>query len=323
VASSWSLCSRSLLAVFSFFKSLSFSLPSLTSLSFSSSFHMSSFTKFFVLLSLALSVATLATPSGHDVHRHRSIAAQVAAPVARRPFAAQGSVRVRKRKANGKRCVRKAFSDRKAVAVPATTHIGGITSSSPTVAAHTMEGVNHHPTQTPPAQSQDNGSGGPSFMHGTQTGQGLYDLELSGVSADQIFPDVRHIFCPRHGGLWHHQRRFRSYRGSLSLTVRLISVRSKHDIRSFALTSISSGYDGSNPNTNPLCNKKIVASCKPRTPSQCLIIELLSDQGKSTTVTVTDRCQACATTDLDFSPAAFDDLANPALGRIDITWSWS
>jgi hypothetical protein len=134
-----------------------------------------------------------------------------------------------------------------------------------------MEGVNHHPTQTPPAQSQDNGSGGPSFMHGTQTGQGTFFAPGMGACGI-INDDSDHIVAVSHS-------LFDSY----------------------------PGYDGSNPNTNPLCNKKIVASY----------------QGKSTTVTVTDRCQACATTDLDFSPAAFDDLANPALGRIDITWSWS
>ncbi|KIM67247.1 hypothetical protein SCLCIDRAFT_232592 [Scleroderma citrinum Foug A] len=58
---------------------------------------------------------------------------------------------------------------------------------------------------------------------------------------------------------------------------------------------------------NPLCGKQITAYY----------------QGKSTTVTVTDRCQGCAITDLDFSPTAFSDLANESLGRIDITWMWT
>jgi hypothetical protein len=44
--------------------------------------------------------------------------------------------------------------------------------------------------------------------------------------------------------------------------------------------------------------------------------------GKSVTVTITDRCPACAYGSLDLSPAAFNQLADPALGRIDITWNW-
>lgn len=45
-----------------------------------------------------------------------------------------------------------------------------------------------------------------------------------------------------------------------------------------------------------------------------------TDQGKSVTVTVEDRCVGCAEDDLDFSPAAFDQLADESLGRIAITW---
>jgi hypothetical protein len=67
------------------------------------------------------------------------------------------------------------------------------------------------------------------------------------------------------------------------------------------------GYDGVNPNTNPVCNKQITAFY----------------QGKSVTVTVTDRCTACDETSLDFSPSAFSQLADQSLGRIDITWNWS
>lgn len=63
--------------------------------------------------------------------------------------------------------------------------------------------------------------------------------------------------------------------------------------------------------------------------------------GQSTTVTITDRCVGCAefdlgkpnlvelkgnfalTNDIDFAPAAFNVLANPAIGRLhDVSWSW-
>ncbi|KAF5385560.1 hypothetical protein D9757_006736 [Collybiopsis confluens] len=64
-----------------------------------------------------------------------------------------------------------------------------------------------------------------------------------------------------------------------------------------------------NPNTNPICNKKVTASY----------------QGKSVTVAITDRCAGCAgAADLDFSPAAFNQLADPAVGRIHgVTWTYA
>ncbi|KAG2366614.1 barwin-like endoglucanase, partial [Suillus spraguei] len=67
------------------------------------------------------------------------------------------------------------------------------------------------------------------------------------------------------------------------------------------------GYDGVNPNSNPVCNQQVTATY----------------QGKSVTVKITDRCTGCALRDLDFSPSAFNSLADESLGRIDIDWSWS
>lgn len=61
-----------------------------------------------------------------------------------------------------------------------------------------------------------------------------------------------------------------------------------------------------NPNNNPVCGNRIRAYY----------------QGKSIDVTVTDRCGGCAYRDLDFSPAAFSQLAEQSLGRIPITWEW-
>jgi len=67
------------------------------------------------------------------------------------------------------------------------------------------------------------------------------------------------------------------------------------------------GYTGGDPNSNPICNRKIKATYK----------------GKSVTVTVTDRCVGCAENDLDFAPSAFDQLANEDLGRLSgMTWQW-
>ncbi|CAK9441140.1 uncharacterized protein LODBEIA_P50090 [Lodderomyces beijingensis] len=63
---------------------------------------------------------------------------------------------------------------------------------------------------------------------------------------------------------------------------------------------------GGNPNHNTLCGKKIRASY----------------QGKSVDVTIVDRCEGCQYNDLDFSPTAFESIADKGLGRIPITWQW-
>jgi len=36
-----------------------------------------------------------------------------------------------------------------------------------------------------------------------------------------------------------------------------------------------------------------------------------------------DRCVGCGLLDLDFSPSAFDELADPSVGRLsDVSWNW-
>ncbi|KIM61694.1 hypothetical protein SCLCIDRAFT_1215786 [Scleroderma citrinum Foug A] len=67
------------------------------------------------------------------------------------------------------------------------------------------------------------------------------------------------------------------------------------------------GYNGLNPNNNPICGRQIIAHY----------------EGKSTTVTVVDSCPGCALKDLDLTPTAFSDLADQDLGRINISWEWA
>lgn len=45
--------------------------------------------------------------------------------------------------------------------------------------------------------------------------------------------------------------------------------------------------------------------------------------GKTVQVTIVDRCVGCSDTSLDFSPTAFQQLADESLGRISITWDWA
>lgn len=65
---------------------------------------------------------------------------------------------------------------------------------------------------------------------------------------------------------------------------------------------------GSNPNTNPLCGKKV----------------RVKRLGGDVTVdlTVVDRCTGCKAQDLDMTEDTFSILADIALGRIEGEWSW-
>jgi expansin (peptidoglycan-binding protein) len=46
-----------------------------------------------------------------------------------------------------------------------------------------------------------------------------------------------------------------------------------------------------------------------------------TDEDKTINVLLMDRCESCTGGDLNFSPHAFDQLAEPNVGRIyNITW---
>ncbi|KAF8978308.1 RlpA-like double-psi beta-barrel-protein domain-containing protein-containing protein [Cyathus striatus] len=65
------------------------------------------------------------------------------------------------------------------------------------------------------------------------------------------------------------------------------------------------GYNGVNPNSNPLCGRNIQVAY----------------QGRTVTVAVTDRCGGCAYGDLDLTPTAFSQLADLSAGRLHgATW---
>lgn len=69
-------------------------------------------------------------------------------------------------------------------------------------------------------------------------------------------------------------------------------------------------YNPSNPNNNPLCGHKV---------------KVWNDAHPATNVIVSivDTCPGChGKYDLDLSPAAFNVLANPSVGRIKISWEF-
>ncbi|KAF2105817.1 RlpA-like double-psi beta-barrel-protein domain-containing protein-containing protein, partial [Lophiotrema nucula] len=67
---------------------------------------------------------------------------------------------------------------------------------------------------------------------------------------------------------------------------------------------------GSDPNQNPLCGRMIRAQ--------------RVNNGKTVSVDlkVVDRCTGCQPTDIDVSPGIFKQLADPDLGRVNVTWAW-
>ncbi|RPA90922.1 hypothetical protein L873DRAFT_1838835 [Choiromyces venosus 120613-1] len=68
---------------------------------------------------------------------------------------------------------------------------------------------------------------------------------------------------------------------------------------------------GANPNTNPLCGRKIWVT-REVTPGKNVSLE----------VEVVDRCTGCKASDLDFSLGVFEKLANEWQGRVLISWAW-
>jgi hypothetical protein len=71
---------------------------------------------------------------------------------------------------------------------------------------------------------------------------------------------------------------------------------------------------GSNPNANPLCGRRIRVQRYDDRPGV--------QANRSVDVRVVDRCVGCAATDLDLSPAAFDELAGEEMGRVVGSWVW-
>lgn len=79
-----------------------------------------------------------------------------------------------------------------------------------------------------------------------------------------------------------------------------------------ALAAVSmQAYNPGNPNNNPLCGYKL---------------NVWNNANPSTTVTVAivDTCPGCTGQyDLDLSPGAFNQLADPSVGRIQISWEFA
>jgi len=239
-----------------------------------------SFSKVLVLfLSFAASASALATPLvvRHSAH-HRAIAARVAAPapldIPAFPLQKRQNTRRCKQRSSSIQGPTSTHVSSVVPVAPATTHVeipATTKKQTPTAAPTTT-----HAAPPPPAPTTKQSSGGssnlPSFLVGTQTGQGTF--YATGLGACGITnTDSDHIAAVSH-----------------------------------LLFDNFPGYNGVNPNTNPLCGRTVTASY----------------QGKSVVVALTDRCTGCKVTDLDFSPSAFAELADFSIGRLSgVTWVWN
>lgn len=244
---------------------------------------MAPLTKCFVLLTVALFASALATPHiSRNVHNHRGLIHPKGAVEARIPIPAA----LRRKRSLGRRCESQpsnATDPTPSPSPPAPVNVAANPASqspspAPQEPAPAPPSSSSTPSSSSPAApaatSPTSSSGGgsyPSYMTGTQGGQGTY--YSTGLGACGI---------------------------TNTDNQRIVAV-------SHLLYDSYPGYSDVNPNSNPVCGKQITAHY----------------QGKSTTVTVTDRCGGCAITDLDFSPSAFSDLADQSLGRIDVTWTWA
>jgi hypothetical protein len=207
------------------------------------------------------------SPSAVSHDHHKAIAARLASPDSIRPLSPRQGTR---------RCKNRAVSSSAAhskhpasSSAPAVGHPPSATVDHPPSST-----VDHPPSPaatTNPSSANGNTSNLPSFMVGTQTGQGTF--YATGLGACGIVnKDTDYIAAVSH-----------------------------------LLFDIFPGYNHANPNSNPLCGKKVTASY----------------QGNSVTVILTDRCTGCKITDLDFSPSAFNQLADQSVGRISgMTWVW-
>jgi len=246
---------------------------------------MPSPTKCFVLFSLALSVSALVTPHGlRNVNHHRAIAAVFDATVPEPVIHERREPQtIRRRSNNSARCNPKSSSSSapSPAFTPAVNPEAAPPSSTSSSTTHTT--LKASPKATPQASpkasptssaakpASTSGGNLPSYLVGTQTGQGTYygtGLGACGITNN----DSQYIAAVSH-----------------------------------LLFDTFPGYTSGNPNNNPICGKQVTAHY----------------QGKSVTVTITDRCVGCAITDLDFSPSAFSQIADQSIGRIsDMTWDW-
>jgi len=258
---------------------------------------MPSFTNCIVLLVLAVSASASSTPA--FAHRRQAMAVRNAGPVVHHHAPIVRDVEPVKRQMQRRSCKsRTSSSSAAATTSPAPAAVGklggaGDTSTSESAkttatkeATSTKAEATSTKAEATSTKAETSSSKTSSSAKSTSTGGGSAGSFLAGVNTGQ--------------GTF-----FGTGLGACGITN---SASDKIVAVSELLFDSYPGYDGANPNKNPVCGKKITATYG----------------GKTVDVTVTDRCVACKMTDLDFTTSAFDLIADAALGRISgMTWKWA
>ena len=90
-----------------------------------------------------------------------------------------------------------------------------------------------------------------------------------------------------------------------------ITSSSSQNIVAVSHSLFDAAQSGSDPNSNPLCGKKL------------RVKRVKEGSGeRSVDLTVVDRCVGCKSTDIDTSISVFKKLADEDLGRVTASWSW-
>jgi hypothetical protein len=245
---------------------------------------MFSLSKMMVLFSVALSVAAIPNHIARNSHGHHGIAARVAAPEpAAQPVEVVENPVVRPQ---NRRRMKRASNGR----CPPVSSSTLPPSSTPEVSSNILP----KSSSTPKPHLQSSGTPKPKPTSTSTNPPKNTGSPGSGSSAlnkllSQTFTGGDGTFYATGLGAC----------GIVNKDTDFIAAASEDFFDTFP------GYNGVNPNTNGLCGRKVSVQY----------------QGKTVTVSITDRCTACAYSALDFSPAAFDALADPTIGRIhDLTW---
>jgi hypothetical protein len=90
-----------------------------------------------------------------------------------------------------------------------------------------------------------------------------------------------------------------------------VTSTSSQNIVAVAHSLFDAVQSGSDPNSNPLCGRKIRARRNKEGVGE-----------RSVDLTVVDRCTGCQPTDIDVSLSVFDQLADQDLGRVNVEWNW-
>jgi hypothetical protein len=240
--------------------------------------------KTILLFSVALSVAAMPSHIARNSHAHREVAARIAAPepiaqpveVVEHPVVRPQNRRRMKRASNG-RCP------------PASSSSVLPPSSSPEV--HSSSSSVHVPESTTTSKPQPQSSSTPKPKPSSTSSSPPKNTGSSSSGNSALNKLLSQTFTGGDGTYY-----------ATGLGACGITNKDTDFIAAVSLDFFDTfpGYNGANPNNNGLCGRKVSVEY----------------EGKTITVALTDRCTGCAYDALDFSPAAFNALADPALGRI-------